>query len=368
MLSYITSLVLSVFIFLLIPTTVHAQVTSGPTSPYGFWAKSGPAANQVTIYWTDDGTASQYDVVYGTTAGQYTWGALNIGAVQDTVNAYTISALTPGTTYYIALVAKNGDTFVARTGPVWARAAGGQVVAVAPAQPVQVAQAAAPVAATPATSSGPVGDFSFRAASGMAAGTADLMWNDNGTASQYALAYGTTSGQYTFGVQGIQEAPNQAMKFTVGALTPGTTYYFVLYAKQGDQFVSTSPQVWAKATGGAVAVASAPVAQAAAVSTPVASTGGPVSDYVFSAKTGMTSGTIDLMWIDRDTASKYAILYGTEPGKYTFGVQPIAEIPNQSMSFTVGALQSGKRYYFALIAENSGKTAYTTSAVSAVAR
>lgn len=363
-LSYITSFIFGIFLFLLFsPSSAYAQVTSGPVNPYSFWAKSGPVAGQVTIYWTDDSTAGQYDVIYGTAAGKYTWGALNIGAVQDAVNSYTVGALTPGVTYYFSLIAKNGDTFVARTGPVWARAASGQV-------PAQTAQASVPVAA-PMTSSGPVGDFSFRAASGITAGTIDLMWIDNGTASQYDLVYGTTPGQYTFGVQSIQQVSDQTMKFTVGALTPGVTYYFVLYAKQGNQFVSTSPLVSARATGGTVALASntaSPVAPAPAVQPVPAVSSGPVSDYSFSASTGMTSETVDLTWMDKETASKYDLVYGTEPGKYLYGVQNIQEIPGGVMKFTVGALTPGKRYYFALVAENNGSTVLTTSAVSAVSR
>ncbi len=248
MLSYITSLLLGVFIFLLIPVSAHAQATSGPVNPYSLWAKSGPMAGQVTLYWTDDGTASQYDVSYGTSAGQDMWGALNIGAVQDAVNSYAVGALTPGTTYYFSLVAKNGDQFVARTGPVWAKAAGGQVAAATTAKLAPVAHAVAPVVqSTPTVGAGPVSDYSFQASAGRSAGTVDLMWTDKDTASQYDLVYGTEPGKYMFGVQNIQEISSMPMKFTVGALERGKRYYFALVAENNGKTVLTTDSISAVA-------------------------------------------------------------------------------------------------------------------------
>lgn len=238
LLSYITSFFIGVFIFFLIPVSAHAQVTSGPVNPYSLWAKSGPTAGQVTLYWTDDGTASQYDVMYGTAAGQNMWGALNIGAVQDAVNSYAVGALTPGTTYYFSLVAKQGDTFVATTGPVSAKAAGGQVVTAAAAAPVQAAQAAAP-----AVSAGPVSDYTFKAETGATAGTVDLSWMDKDTASQYDLVYGTEQGKYMFGVQNVQEISGGTMKFTVGALESKKRYYFALVAESSGKTILTTDSI-----------------------------------------------------------------------------------------------------------------------------
>lgn len=211
--------------------------------------------------------------------------------------------------------------------------------------------------------------FNFVGGAGKTPGTVNLTWSDlSNQANGYSLMYGTAAGSYTWGVPSISEY-GQNSSFTVGYLTPGQTYYFLLTAYNGNTFVASSGPIAVMATGGTVAV-SAPVVSTVSVPTSAPTgMGGPVSRYGFRATTGSQTGTVDLWWIDDTTASAYDIAYGKASGQYQWGLQNMPHTPNVLNKYTVGFLQSGVTYYFVLNPENGGQSVQGfTSVVAAVAR
>lgn len=73
---------------------------SGPVGKQMLWVKSGPKTGEVTLYWKNNENADNYHLVYGTNSGKPEYGALNIGKV----SWFTVRHLTPGKTYYFAIV------------------------------------------------------------------------------------------------------------------------------------------------------------------------------------------------------------------------------------------------------------------------
>lgn len=81
-------------------------------------AYSGPGVGEVTLSWPSLDGADNYHLVYGTQAGKYLYGALNIGKI----NKFVVGKLNPGTTYYFALVPVSGGRAMYTTSPVSAQA------------------------------------------------------------------------------------------------------------------------------------------------------------------------------------------------------------------------------------------------------
>lgn len=87
------------------PVSTVKPVTTGPkVGKLGISASSGPKEGEVTLSWSDTENADNYHLVYGTKAGKYQFGALNIGKT-----SYTVKKLIPGQTYYFALVPVKGQ-------------------------------------------------------------------------------------------------------------------------------------------------------------------------------------------------------------------------------------------------------------------
>jgi hypothetical protein len=211
----------------------------------------------------------------------------------------------------------------------------------------------------------------FRAMPGQTPGTVSLDWVDTDQTDKYDLVYGTSPTQFQFGVRGIRELPNSLNQFTVGSLVPGQTYYFKLHANKNSRFLTSSGVVSAVATAGVVQQVTAvtsPVAPVAFAPSVAPSTSGTVGRHQFVGHTGVASGTVDLMWVDDSNATGYALMYGTQPGHYQYGVLHINEKSNQLNQYTVGALTPGQTYYFALVSERNGKAAYTSAPIAVTAR
>ncbi len=77
-----------------------SPAVSGPVGNHRLTALSGPNVGEVTLSWQHGDIADNYHLVYGTKLGSYEYGALNIGKI----NSFTVQKLTPGATYYFALV------------------------------------------------------------------------------------------------------------------------------------------------------------------------------------------------------------------------------------------------------------------------
>lgn len=104
------------------PTGQTAPVISNHLAQYGFTAATGTVPGTVQLYWTDNGSAQKYDIVYGPTPGTYPYGVENVPFNPNMDNAFTIGALQSGTTYYFELVAEKNGSIVLWSHPVSALA------------------------------------------------------------------------------------------------------------------------------------------------------------------------------------------------------------------------------------------------------
>lgn len=210
----------------------------------------------------------------------------------------------------------------------------------------------------------------FRAMTGSNPGSVYLDWVDTDQSDKYSLLYGTAPGTYQYGVRDIREQANGVNTFTVGYLNPGQTYYFKITAFKNGHVVASSGPLMAQAMTGTVVQ---PVAMTAAPSmwtAPVTTgpTSGPVGRHQFAGTPGVTSGTVNLMWVDDSLDGGYSLVYGTQPGHYQYGALHVGEKSNVLNQYTVGALVPGQTYYFALVSERGGKALTTSAPIAVTAR
>ena len=205
------------------------------------------------------------------------------------------------------------------------------------------------------TSAGPVGNNAVRAYPGPGAGDVTLEWQRASIYGEnYSIWYGTEFGKY----QNSADHIGYVTTYTVHGLQRGVRYYFgiqPIWAGNMPQNVSGVVSAVAP-SGGVTVIGSA----------------GPIGRNGLTAKKGLKSGEVFLTWNKyfADTDG-YSIVYGEFPGKYIYGaVNAVKVVGSQTQfSFTVGALRSGKRYYFALVPSRAsiGGT-YVTTEASMVAR
>lgn len=97
----------------------------------------------------------------------------------------------------------------------------------------------------------------------------------------------------------------------------------------------------------------------------------PVNRNLLSVKSGPKKGEVTLSWTRYySDYGKYGIVYRNAPGKYMYGVLNAGSSSSQSntYSYTIGALKSGTKYYFAIeISQTNSKKAYVSPEVSIVA-
>lgn len=96
----------------------YYSVSKNYLMPYLFAINYGANSGSVDITWFANESANKYDVVYGTSPGNYQYGWQNMPFRQDLSNTLNIGALTPGKTYYFALVAERNNTVVSWTDPL----------------------------------------------------------------------------------------------------------------------------------------------------------------------------------------------------------------------------------------------------------
>lgn len=211
-----------------------------------------------------------------------------------------------------------------------------------------------PVVVTAAPTSGPVGRNALRVYSGPGVGQVTLEWQRYYLDGEnFTLHYGTSTNNYAYAVPYV----GYVSTYTIGNLMPGVRYYF---AVEGIR-VGNNSAGW---DGEASAIA---------LSTPttVKGTAGPVGRNMLWAKVGPKSGQVTLNWTRffPDT-EKYHIVYGLMPGNYLYGVLNAVDATPQDndYSYTVGSLNPGTRYYFALIPQRSGTGIYVTPEVSVVSK
>ncbi len=269
-------------------------VAPAPAAPTGVTASGGDT--QVGLSWTASAGATSYIVKYGTTiGGPY---GTTIPGISGT--STTVTGLTDGTTYYFVVVATNSG------GP-----SGNSTEA-----------NATPLSGVPAIPSGVIATPS--------SGQVALTWNVSPIATSYTVKYGTAPGTYTNTVPGLT-SPSA----TIGSLTNGTTYYFVVTA--------TGP--------GGESANSTELSATPLLPLPVAPT----------SVTGIASlGQVALSWNTVPTATGYTVKYGTlNGGPYTITV------PVTGTSTTITGLTNDTTYYFVVSASNGSGPGQASTQVSA---
>jgi len=294
----------------------------------------------VTLTWTapgDDsttGTASSYDIRYSLSAiTDANWGAATqvsgepTPLVAGTVQTFDVTALNPGTTYYLAIKAADDAGNWSGLSNV-------------------VAKATLPEQTPPA-------NITNLVASASTQNSVTLTWTapgddgTTGTASSYDLRYSTaaiTDGNWDAATQVTSEpspkAAGNAESFTVTGLNGSTTYYFAI--KTADEIPNWS---------GLSNIASrATVAETVAPSA-IANLGA----------SNETSTSVTLSWTapgddgSSGTASAYDLRYSTSlitavnfsSASQASGV-PAPKVAGSAESFVVTGLNSSTMYYFAI--------------------
>lgn len=205
-------------------------------------------------------------------------------------------------------------------------------------------------------------NLGFSAIPGTQNGTVQLNWVDNSLFNNYNIAYGPSAGNYLYGVTNV----GNLSSYTIGGLTPGQTYYFVISPIVGNQALGYTPAVSAKASGNGV-TASTPGATGQAQITAVS--GGPSgAPWNLTAVSGGIQGQVTLTWINNQGVDSFDLVYGTTTGLNQYGYQNIVQA-GQNYRFVVGGLVSGQRYYFSILPEKGGKVSGNfANPVSAVAQ
>lgn len=224
------SIFLTGIIILTCGATSVSAFNNGPVNPYSFSAEAGNQTGTVKLTWYDDGNEDQFNLLYGTGSSNFQFGQVALPVTHNGANTFTVSYLMPGQTYYFLLIGIHGNSSSA-SGPVTA-------VAFDPnSPPVSVSQSLVNSLNTQATI-----PYDFRVGQSFSSGTVTLIWTDNGTANRYDIVYGTTPGEYIYGVQNVPFTPNNASAYSIGYLKPYTTYYFELVAeKNGNVVAWTNP-------------------------------------------------------------------------------------------------------------------------------
>jgi len=264
-----------------------------PVAPTGLTAVAGNA--QVGLAWTASNGATSYDVMLSTTSGS---GYALAGNVATT--NFTNTGLVNGTKYYFTVIAKN---------------ASGSSAASTEATATPAALLAAPTGLT--------------ATAGNAQIT--LGWTAVGGATGYDVLRSTTSGT-GYSVVGSSTAPS----YVNAGLTNGTTYYYVVVAKNATSSSAHSAQVSAR-----------PMPSIPAVPTGVTATVG--------------DAQITLRWTASANATSYDVMRSTTSGSgYALAGN------STTTSFTSTGLTNGTTYYFVVVAKNLAGSSALSAQVSAV--
>ncbi|MBI4036201.1 hypothetical protein HY383_04590 [Candidatus Daviesbacteria bacterium] len=112
------TLLVSTLILLISPIYAAANITGGPVGKYKFKAEASWRIRKINLKYYNDGSADKFALLYGPKPGEYKWGALNLPAVANTTNTFTVDYLRSDKRYYFVLIAEKNGQFVYITDPV----------------------------------------------------------------------------------------------------------------------------------------------------------------------------------------------------------------------------------------------------------
>lgn len=316
---------------------------------------SSPSPTSITLTWTapgDDGrtgTASRYDLRSSTSYAAISgWsGAAGVPgkpspAPAGTVQQFTVTGLTPGTTYYFGIAAADEV-------PNWA-----------PVSPRVSAKTQEGGVTAPGPDTTPPARVVNLVAESPTPNTLTLTWTSPGddgtagTAHHYDLRYSTSGATLSgwSGALGLSPRPTPlpggtVAQFTVTGLSPGTTYYFGIAA--ADEVTN-----WAPVSN--VASATTMTGVTTSDTTPPAR----ITNLVASSP---TSNSVTLSWTSpgddgmAGTASRYDLRYAISSAELSgwatatpVAPQPVPAAGGTSVQFTVTGLNAGATYYFGIVA------------------
>ncbi|MFZ2630962.1 MAG: fibronectin type III domain-containing protein [Desulfosalsimonadaceae bacterium] len=191
--------IFSLLILLLIPR-LSVAISDTPNIPLNI--KLTATETTITVDWTGDSNAEGYYVYWGTTSGSLDHTETVTGtSTTDT----TISGLTPGTTYYVALASYNNSGTSNRS----------DVQSIATTNDV----------AKPDTPTG----LDVTSVGSITENSVILKWDRNSESDldHYTIYYSTTSGSAD---KTLTAQDDDASSFTVSGLTASTRYYFTISA------------------------------------------------------------------------------------------------------------------------------------------
>ena len=183
------------------PRSNEATSTLAPSTPSGLVATAG--ATSISLKWNATTGASTYNVYQGATSGGESATPIATGITGTT---YTVSALTPGQTYFFNIVAVDpgGNSAVSNEATT------------------------AVLAAVPTGVSATAGN-----------GAVTVSWNGSSGAIQYSIFEGTSAG----GESNSAVSMISATSMTISGLTNGQAYYFKVAALDAGGLSAESTEV-----------------------------------------------------------------------------------------------------------------------------
>jgi fibronectin type 3 domain-containing protein len=341
-----------------------AEVAVRPVAASTISTVTPISSSSLEVSWSAAAGADSYDIVYGTTSGNYT------GSFTNVTSPFTMTGLSPATTYYFKVRGRNAigngssvlsaqssgltktvspSGFMASTTPSkislnWNDVAGASIYRVyrgtisgshtlladnltssdfidTPVSDgtsyyyVVTAFNGSESAKSQELAAMSISSFSLTGTSSSSPDTVTVSWPNVTGASTYDVKYGTSPGNYS------NTLINKTSPLTITGLAAGTTYYLIVVAKNS-------------------------VGQGSSINSNELSQGTPVGPPIGVAAT-VGEGKITLSWNTMTGASSYKVYRGTVSGTYGQLATNIV-----STSFVDNTITDGVTYYYVIKSYN----------------